>query len=114
MVLRFSPTVAGRVQETRWHPSERVAVDADGRLTWEARVSGTLEIRSWILGWGAEVEVLGPPELRAEIAGIVSAAASVIRPGVTDGAPSVTLPIPCRVPLHAAGAVSPWSRLSSR
>ncbi len=76
VVLRFSPAVAGRVQETRWHPSERVAVDADGRLTWEARVSGTLEIRSWILGWGAEVEVLGPPELRAEIAGIVSAAAA--------------------------------------
>ena len=51
-----------------------VAVDEDGSLTWRAKVSGTLEIRSWILGWGADVEVLEPAPLRAEIAGIVRAA----------------------------------------
>ena len=76
VVLRFSPTVAGRVQETRWHPSERLTAADDGSLTWRARVSGTLEIRSWILGWGADVEVVEPPELREEIAGIVRAAAA--------------------------------------
>jgi hypothetical protein len=27
-----------------------------------------LEIRSWILGWGADGEVLEPPELRAWVA----------------------------------------------
>ena len=26
------------------------------------------EIRIWILGWGAEAEVVSPPELRAEVA----------------------------------------------
>jgi predicted DNA-binding transcriptional regulator YafY len=76
VVLRFSPTVAGRVRETRWHPSERLTEGEDGSLTWRARVSGTLEIRSWILGWGADVEVLEPPELRQEIAGIVRDAAA--------------------------------------
>jgi predicted DNA-binding transcriptional regulator YafY len=76
VVLRFSPTVAGRVQETRWHPSERLTAADDGSLTWRARVSGTLEIRSWILGWGADVEVVEPPALRDEIAGIVRAAAT--------------------------------------
>jgi predicted DNA-binding transcriptional regulator YafY len=76
VVLRFSPTVAGRVQETRWHPSERLTAADDGSLTWRARVSGTLEIRSWILGWGADVEVVEPSELREEIAGIVRAAAA--------------------------------------
>ena len=75
VVLRFSPAVAGRVHETRWHPSERLEPADDGSLTWRARVSGTLEIRSWILGWGADVEVLEPPELREEIAGILRAAA---------------------------------------
>ena len=69
--LRFSPAVAGRVVETRWHPSERVEPRDDGSLTWRACVSGTLEIRSWILGWGADVTVFGPTELRDEIAGIV-------------------------------------------
>jgi proteasome accessory factor B len=76
VVLRFSPSVAARVRETRWHPSERVEPADDGSLTWRARVSGALEIRSWILGWGADVEVLDPPELRAEIAAILRDAAA--------------------------------------
>jgi len=76
VVLRFSPTIAARVRETRWHPSERLEPADDGSLTWRARVSGTLEIRSWILGWGADVEVIAPPELRTEIATIVRAAAA--------------------------------------
>jgi proteasome accessory factor B len=45
-------------------------------LTWSATVSGTVEIRSWILGWGADVEVLAPAELRAEIGAIAAAAAA--------------------------------------
>jgi predicted DNA-binding transcriptional regulator YafY len=79
VVLRFSPTIAARVAETRWHPSQRLEPRPDGGLTWRARVSGTLEIRSWILGWGADVEVLGPPELRAEIGAIVQAAGDAYR-----------------------------------
>ena len=51
-------------------------------------MSGTLEIRSWILGWGADVEVLEPAPLRAEIAGIVHAAADRVR-GTDDGWRSV-------------------------
>ena len=36
VVLRFAPTVAARVQEARWHPSQQVTVEA-GRL---AHVAG--------------------------------------------------------------------------
>ena len=32
----------------------------DGSLLWGATVSGTIEIRLWILSWGADVEVLAP------------------------------------------------------
>jgi proteasome accessory factor B len=78
--LRFSPAVAGRVQETRWHPTEVVEPAEDGSLVWQAVVSGTVEIRSWILGWGADVEVLAPAELRAEIGTILAAAAARYRP----------------------------------
>ncbi|HZL15673.1 MAG TPA: WYL domain-containing protein [Verrucomicrobiae bacterium] len=76
VVLRFAPSVASRVAETTWHPTQAVVRNADGSLTWRARVSGTLEIRPWILGWGADVEVLEPEALRAEIGGIVHAAAA--------------------------------------
>jgi predicted DNA-binding transcriptional regulator YafY len=76
VVLRFDAAIAGLVTETTWHPSEQVERTADGAVVWRARVPGTIEIRRWILGWAAQVEVLGPPELRAEVAAIYRAAAS--------------------------------------
>jgi predicted DNA-binding transcriptional regulator YafY len=68
VVLRFSPAVASRVREARWHPSERVSEEADGSLRWQATVAGPIEIRIWILGWGDDVEVLAPESLRDEVA----------------------------------------------
>jgi proteasome accessory factor B len=81
VVLRFDGSVASRVAETTWHPTQTLARNADGSLTWRARVSGTLEIRPWILGWGADVEVMAPEALRAEVAGIVRVAAARYRRG---------------------------------
>jgi predicted DNA-binding transcriptional regulator YafY len=74
--LRFAPGVASRVAETTWHATQATTANDDGSLTWRARVSGTIEIRSWILSWGPDVEVVGPPALRAEVAELVAAAAA--------------------------------------
>jgi predicted DNA-binding transcriptional regulator YafY len=68
VVLRFDPAVAARVREATWHASQQVAEEADGSLIWRATVAGTIEIRLWILSWGADVEVLEPPGLRADVA----------------------------------------------
>ncbi len=67
VVLRFAPTVAGRVEEATWHPTQRVEREPDGSLAWRATVSGTIEIRLWILSWGDEVEVLAPAALRDDV-----------------------------------------------
>ncbi|MGD8684189.1 MAG: WYL domain-containing protein [Chloroflexota bacterium] len=76
IVIRFDPAVAQRVHETRWHPSQAEELEDDGSLIWRARVSGVLEIRSWILSWGPDAVVLEPPELRAWVARQHAAAAS--------------------------------------
>jgi len=68
VVLRFEPSVAGRVLEATWHPTQRVTTLADGSLEWRARVAGTIEIRLWVLGWGSDVEVLEPQALRDDVA----------------------------------------------
>jgi proteasome accessory factor B len=68
VVLRFSPSVAARVQEATWHPTQRVEVGEDGSLTWRATVAGTIEIRLWILSWGDDVEVIAPEALRIDVA----------------------------------------------
>ncbi len=68
VVIRFSAAVAKRAAETRWHPSQELEPQKDGSLFWRGLVSGMREIKIWILGWGADAEVLEPPELRADIA----------------------------------------------
>lgn len=74
--LRFAPRVASRVREATWHPTQAVAVETDGALTWTATVSGTIEIRLWILSWGDDVEVLAPPSLRHDVAATLRRAAT--------------------------------------
>jgi len=76
VVIRFDPTVTQRVHETRWHPSQVEELEDDGSLLWRARVSGVLEIRSWILGWGPDAEVLRPADLRDWVAQQHAAAAA--------------------------------------
>ena len=68
VVVRFSPEVAARVAETSWHPGQTAERQVDGSLAWSASVSGLHEVRIWILGWGADAEVLEPAELRDSIA----------------------------------------------
>jgi proteasome accessory factor B len=76
VVLRFAPRVAARVLEATWHPTQSVATDADGSLHWRATVSGTIEIRLWILAWGDDVEVLAPTSLRNDVAATLHRAAT--------------------------------------
>ena len=66
-MLRFAARVATRVLEATWHPSQAVDTEADGSLRWSATVSGTIEIRLWILSWGDDVEVLAPRSLRDDV-----------------------------------------------
>src|SRR5262249_35146926 len=76
VALRFDASIAARVQEATWHPSQRVEREPDGSLLWRGRVSGTIEIRLWILSWGQQVEVLAPQELRDDVAATYRAAAA--------------------------------------
>lgn len=62
--LRFSPTVRKRVKESIWHPLEHVDDTEDGGCIWSAEVAEWREMLPWVRGWGADVEVLEPKELR--------------------------------------------------
>jgi predicted DNA-binding transcriptional regulator YafY len=66
--LRFTAAVTRRVSESVWHHSQQLQDLPDGGCLMTIRVGGIREIRTWVLGWGAEVEVLTPPELREQVA----------------------------------------------
>lgn len=75
VVLRFHPSVALRVKESRWHHSQQIEDQPDGYLLWRAHVAEPQEMLPWIRGWGADVEVLAPTELREQMMGEVKAMA---------------------------------------
>ncbi len=66
--LRFSPRVTRRVKESVWHPSQRLEDLPDGSCLFTVHIGSLTEIKPWIRQWGADVEVIGPPALRAELA----------------------------------------------
>ncbi len=76
VALRFAPSVAARVREAVWHPSQRVRTLAGGGLEWRATLAGTVEIRLWILSWGEDVEVIAPASLREDVAATHARAAA--------------------------------------
>ncbi len=66
--LKFSRKVAHRVKNLRYHPTQRIIEEcSDGSVILEFEVCGLVEMQSWILQWGSQVEVLEPLELREEI-----------------------------------------------
>lgn len=67
VVLHFSKQVTKRVCETRWHPSEQVIPQDDGSLIWQAKIAEPREMMPWIRGWGCDVEVVKPEDLREKI-----------------------------------------------
>lgn len=71
VVLRFHPEVAKRVQETQWHPSQQIIPDElDLRyICIRLQVADTTDLTPWIRTWGANCEVLFPPELRDTMMG---------------------------------------------
>lgn len=77
VTLRFSPSVVRRVTESTWHHSQRIESLPDGSCLFTVRIGSTLEITPWIRQWGADVKVLRPPALRAELAAEARALAAL-------------------------------------
>lgn len=65
--LWFDKGVARLVEETIWHPSQVLKRQKDGSLIMTLEVMDTIELFRWILGWGQDVEVLEPPEIREAV-----------------------------------------------
>jgi len=61
------------------HPTQRLRRRSDGKAVLSMTVCGTIELRNWILSLGPWVEVLKPPELRAEIARLAADTAGLYR-----------------------------------
>jgi predicted DNA-binding transcriptional regulator YafY len=76
--LQFPPgRVTQRVKESEWHISQQIEDLPGGGCIMSVQVGATLEMKPWIRQWGCDCEVLGPPDLREEIAEEMRRAAEV-------------------------------------
>jgi predicted DNA-binding transcriptional regulator YafY len=76
-VLRFTPAAARWVGEEQWHPLQRRDRLGDGSVTLYVPYGNAAELRCEILRWGAEVEVVSPPELRSDLGTTLARAAAL-------------------------------------
>jgi predicted DNA-binding transcriptional regulator YafY len=76
-----NPEIMRIMRETVWHPSQKFETERDGSLTMKLRVADTHELVSWILGWGGQVEVLEPAEIRDAVRETVMAMGKIYRIG---------------------------------
>ncbi|MCG8424188.1 MAG: WYL domain-containing protein [Proteobacteria bacterium] len=67
VVVRLTADWQLYTETHRWHPSQRVRIDDDGRVCVELRARICPELKSWVRGFGPDAEVLSPDSLRTEI-----------------------------------------------
>ena len=62
----FDQKVARFVRRRQWHPSQRIR-NVEGGVVLTMNVAPSVEVVSWILGFGDKARVIEPAELRAEV-----------------------------------------------
>jgi predicted DNA-binding transcriptional regulator YafY len=82
--IRFSAYQSRWIREKVWHESEIKLQRADGGIDLLLHAAGLADVQRWVLQYGSEAEVLGPPILRRRIAGEVRRMAEMYggEPGV--------------------------------
>jgi predicted DNA-binding transcriptional regulator YafY len=65
--LLFEAKVGRYVRRRLWHPTQKIT-KTDRGVELAMEIAGTTELKTWILGWGDQVEVIEPESLREQIA----------------------------------------------
>ncbi len=63
VTVEFTAAVARRIAETHWHPSQKLEHLAGGAVRLQVVLPSLLEFVPWVLSWGSDARVVGPPEL---------------------------------------------------
>ena len=80
VVLEFTKDSAQRVEETLWHPEQKVEKLPGGGVRLELPFDEPtyLELKPWILSWGASAKIIGPKALKDKVAEDVRAMAAAL------------------------------------
>lgn len=65
--IKFSASQSPYLLERKWHRSQSILRNGDGTVVLSMQVANLWEVKRWLLGWGANADVLEPLSLRKEI-----------------------------------------------
>ena len=80
--LKFNRMTTPYIQERVWHHSQKDKINRDGSIELSMQVSLSPELKQWLMGFGAEVEIISPPELVEDIYKSHLKACQRIRPDI--------------------------------
>ena len=60
----FDYTAAAHLTETPLNGTQKIQKQIDGRILVTARMTDTLQFEQWLMGFGSDVEIIAPAELR--------------------------------------------------
>jgi predicted DNA-binding transcriptional regulator YafY len=75
--VRFAASLAGFVQEVRWHPRQTLKLLESGEVELDLPSESTWEARRFVLSFGRLARAVSPPELVAEVAEELRASAGL-------------------------------------
>ena len=75
--IRFNQRVAEYVKERSWHRSQRIEECGNGDVILSMTVNHLLELKRWILSWGADAQVIEPESFARDIRGTLVNAADL-------------------------------------
>jgi len=78
--IRFAADQGPYLKGRRWHASQALEEQADGSLVLTLTVASEDELIRWVLGWGANAEVLEPAALRQKATEITADMARAYKP----------------------------------
>ncbi len=67
VTVRFAPAQSRYIRERQWTPNQKISLGSDGSVILKMTTSGRRDIKSWILSFGDQAELLEPRDLRDEI-----------------------------------------------
>ncbi|MGL1930725.1 MAG: WYL domain-containing protein [Desulfotalea sp.] len=75
--IKFCSQSAPYIIERSWHDSQEIEKLANGYIILHLQVNASVELKKWILSWGASAEVIEPQSLRGEIIDEIKVLASI-------------------------------------
>ncbi len=70
-IIHFTPDAARWITDEIWHPAQQKRLTADGTLELTVPYAHPRELLMDVLRYGADAEVIGPPELREQVRGML-------------------------------------------